>query len=225
MTKARDIDFKFENITDTGTEGTKVASGTTAQRGSTTGQFRFNSTTGKFEGRNLNSFISIEANPLVTSVNSSNITQTQIDAGFDLVITGQNFASGDTVKFIEADNTEYSSPTVTVNSSAQITARVTTTIDIKEPFKVEVTSTGGLTVSLLNAFNIMLHLLTTASGSLGTVMEDVAVTATLNKGATDPEGSSVTRTISSGSLPTGLSIASTGLIMEQMLMTLMLLVE
>ena len=36
MTKARDIaDFKFENITDTGTEGTKVASGTTAQRGST----------------------------------------------------------------------------------------------------------------------------------------------------------------------------------------------
>ena len=53
MTKARDIaDFKFENIVDTGTEGTKVASGTTAQRGSTAGQFRFNSTTGKFEGRN-----------------------------------------------------------------------------------------------------------------------------------------------------------------------------
>ena len=46
MTKARDIaDFKFENITDTGTEGTKVASGTTGQRGSTTGQFRFNTTT------------------------------------------------------------------------------------------------------------------------------------------------------------------------------------
>ena len=44
------LDVSFENITDTGTEGTKVASGTTAQRGSTTGQFRFNSTTGKFEG-------------------------------------------------------------------------------------------------------------------------------------------------------------------------------
>ena len=50
MTKARDIaDFKFENITDTGTEGTKVASGTTAQRGSTAGQIRFNSTTGLAE--------------------------------------------------------------------------------------------------------------------------------------------------------------------------------
>ena len=38
MTKARDIaDFKFENITDTGTEGTRVATGTSAQRGSTAG--------------------------------------------------------------------------------------------------------------------------------------------------------------------------------------------
>ena len=47
MTKARDIaDFKFENIVDTGTEGTKVATGTSLQRGSTQGQFRFNSTTG-----------------------------------------------------------------------------------------------------------------------------------------------------------------------------------
>ena len=60
MTKARDIaDFKFENIVDTGTEGTKVALGTTAQRGSTTGQFRYNSTTNKFEGRNNSSFVTL----------------------------------------------------------------------------------------------------------------------------------------------------------------------
>jgi hypothetical protein len=65
MTKARDLskllstangkiaganlDVSFENIADTGTEGTKVASGTTAQRGSTTGQLRFNTTTGLAE--------------------------------------------------------------------------------------------------------------------------------------------------------------------------------
>jgi len=36
----------FENIVDTGTEGTKIAVGTTAQRGNTAGQLRFNSTTG-----------------------------------------------------------------------------------------------------------------------------------------------------------------------------------
>ena len=37
------------NIVDSGTEGTRVATGTTAQRGSTTGQIRFNSTTGLAE--------------------------------------------------------------------------------------------------------------------------------------------------------------------------------
>jgi hypothetical protein len=58
MTKARDLskllstangkiaganlDVSFENIADTGTEGTKVATGTTAQRGTTAGQLRFN---------------------------------------------------------------------------------------------------------------------------------------------------------------------------------------
>ena len=69
MTKARDIaDFKFENIVDTGTEGTKVALGTTAQRGSTQGQFRFNSTTGLAEYYDGANFKSLDAPPSVTSV-------------------------------------------------------------------------------------------------------------------------------------------------------------
>ena len=149
------LDVSFENISDTGTEGTKVASGTTAQRGSTTGQFRFNSTTGKFEGRNSSGFVSIEVTPVVSSVNVSNITQKQINDGFDLVITGQNFATGDVVKFIANDNTEFTAPTTTINSSTQITARVTSNIDAtKETYKVEVTYSGGLSGTLLSAFNI-----------------------------------------------------------------------
>ena len=68
MTKARDIaDFKFENIVDTGTEGTKVASGTTAQRGSTTGQWRYNTTTGFFEGRGASQFSTLEPTPTVSN--------------------------------------------------------------------------------------------------------------------------------------------------------------
>ena len=50
-TKGLGTSVTFENITDTGTEGTKVATGTTAQRGSTTGQWRYNTTTNFFEGR------------------------------------------------------------------------------------------------------------------------------------------------------------------------------
>ena len=79
MTKVRDIaDFKFENIVDTGTEGTKVATGTTAQRGSTTGQWRYNSTTGFFEGRNANEFSTLEPTPTVTSVD---VTEVDSQAG------------------------------------------------------------------------------------------------------------------------------------------------
>ena len=66
MTKARtiaDLGTGFVNISDTGTEGTKVASGTTAQRGSTTGQWRFNSTTGFFEGYDGSNFATLEPNP------------------------------------------------------------------------------------------------------------------------------------------------------------------
>ena len=37
------------NIIDLGTEGTRIASGTTAQRGSTAGQVRFNNQTNQLE--------------------------------------------------------------------------------------------------------------------------------------------------------------------------------
>ena len=69
MTKARDIaDFKFENIVDIGTEGTKLAVGTTAQRGSTQGQFRFNTTTGLAEYYDGSNFKSIDSPPTVSSI-------------------------------------------------------------------------------------------------------------------------------------------------------------
>jgi hypothetical protein len=69
MTKARtiaDLGTGFVNISDTGTEGTKVASGTTAQRGSTTGQLRFNTTTGLAEYYTGTEFKTIDTPPTVT---------------------------------------------------------------------------------------------------------------------------------------------------------------
>ena len=95
MTKARDIaDFKFENIVDTGTEGTKVASGTTAQRGSTAGQIRFNSTTGLAEYYNGSSFTKLEGTPVVTSVSPNNIDSDSNPLPQNITITGNNFQDG-----------------------------------------------------------------------------------------------------------------------------------
>jgi|TARA_R100000084_G_scaffold45804_1_gene18833 hypothetical protein len=216
MTKARDIaDFKFENITDTGTEGTKVASGTTAQRGSTAGQFRFNSTTGKFEGRNNSNFVAIEVSPTVSSVSASNITQTQIDAGFDIVITGSNYATGDVVNFVGNDNSEVTAATVTIDSTTQITARVPSNIQsTKEPFAVKVTSLGGLSGSLSSAFNIDAKpIWQTAAGSLATIFDGARSSVSLSATATDEESDAITYSVQSGSLPSGLSLnTSTGAI-------------
>ena len=64
------------NIVDSGTEGTKVASGTTAQRGSTTGQWRYNSTTGFFEGRNTDgTFSTLQPDPVVSSVDDGEVVE------------------------------------------------------------------------------------------------------------------------------------------------------
>ena len=115
------LDVSFENIADTGTEGTKVALGTTAQRGSTTGQFRYNSTTGKFEGRNANAFIALEATPTISSVD---VTEVQSDAGGNqtFVITGTNFTSGDVASFVGNDNSVVIASSTTIDSATQITA-------------------------------------------------------------------------------------------------------
>ena len=115
MTKARDIaDFKFENITDTGTEGTKVAAGTTAQRGSTTGQWRYNSTTGFFEGRGASSFNSLEPTPTVASVDDTEIDSAG-GGNQTIVVTGTNFSSGGTITFV-GTSAEFDASTTTFNN-------------------------------------------------------------------------------------------------------------
>lgn len=230
MTKARDIskllstangkiagenlDVSFENITDTGTQGTRVATGTTAQRGSTTGQLRFNTTTGLAEYYTGTAFKTIDAPPTVSSVGNNNITQTDIDSGYDLSISGSGFSSGATVKFIGNDGTEYNSPTVTVNSDTSITARVNSSLtNANEPYDITVTNTSGLSNTLADAFNVDgKPAWNTASGQVGgNIYETDSVSVSLS--ATDPEGGSVTYSETTSNLsPQGLTLGSNGII-------------
>jgi hypothetical protein len=143
MTKARDIaDFKFENITDTGTEGTKVALGTTAQRGSTQGQFRFNSTTGLAEYYTGTDFKIIDSPPAITSISPTSV----LTGNANITINGSGFGSGAVVKFIGTDGTEFTSPSVTVNSGSQITAQTPSSplVVSKEPYDIKVINVSGL---------------------------------------------------------------------------------
>jgi hypothetical protein len=106
MTKARDLskllstangkieganlDVSFENITDTGTEGTRVATGTTAQRGSTTGQLRFNTDTGLAEYFDGSGFKAIDVPPEINSISPSSIDESDLGSSQTIVITGSS---------------------------------------------------------------------------------------------------------------------------------------
>ena len=204
------------NIVDAGTEGTKIASGTTGQRGSTTGQFRFNSTTNKFEGRNASgSFISIEQTPTISSIDD-----TEVDSGAGgnqtFVITGTNFSTGDVASFVGSDGTTITASTTTIDSATQITAVIAKSsfVNSKEPYDVKITTAGGLVATLDNQINVdNSPSWSTAAGSLGTVFDSVRSTASLSATATDPESDTIVYSVQSGSLPAGASLnSSTGAI-------------
>ena len=212
MTKARDIaDFKFENIVDTGTEGTKVATGTTAQRGSTAGQFRFNSTTNLAEYFDGTSYKQIDSPPTISSVSPTNFEQSILPA--NLTITGTSFSTGANVTFTGNTGTVYNASSVTRNSSTELVAVVPNTITgTDEAYKVTVVNSSGLTASLDGAFNIdQAPEFSVASGSIGNIDHRIAADGGIltDIPATDDEGDSVTITTSS-SLPTGLSLSTGG---------------
>ena len=216
MTKARDIaDFKFENIVDTGTEGTRVATGTTAQRGSTAGQLRFNSTTGLAEYYTGTAFKTIDAPPTVTSLDVTEI-DSQAGGNQTIVITGSNFGSGATVTFVGATGTDFNASTVTVDSDTQITAVApkSSFLNAQEPYGVKVTNASGLSATLASQINVDTSpSWSTASGSLGEVGEGSSVNVSAT--ATDPDGDTVSYSETGGTVLTTNSLtlnSSTGAI-------------
>ena len=217
MTKARTIanlGTGFTNISDTGTEGTKVASGTTAQRGSTTGQIRFNSTLGLAEYYNGTEFKVIDISPTVSSVD---VTEVASDAGGNqtFIITGTGFNSGAIASFI-GTSASFNANTTTVNSSTQITAVApkASFLNAQEPYDIKVLNVSSLFGILENQINVdSSPAFNTASGSLGTIdhtqlPSSYSLTAL---SATDPDGDTVAYSKASGSLPSGLVLnSSTG---------------
>jgi len=230
MTKARDLskllstsngkiagsnlDVSFENISDTGTEGTKVASGTTAQRGSTTGQWRYNSTTGFFEGRGASTFNSLEPTPTVSSVD---VTEVDSQAGGNqtIVVTGTNFTSGGTISF-RGSSANFNASTTTINSATQVTAVApkASFLNAQEPYTVRFTATSG---TFGDSGSGLINVDTsptwqTASGQLASISDGATGThATVS--ATDADGDAVVYSVQSGSIPAGTSLnTSSGVI-------------
>jgi hypothetical protein len=232
MTKARDLskllstangkiaganlDVSFENISDTGTAGTKVASGTTEQRGSTAGQIRFNTTTGLAEYYTGSIFKIIDSPPTVTAVSPLDVDSTS-GGNITFTITGTNFGSGAVVKFVANDATEITASTTTVNSGSSISAVIARSsfVNAKEPYDIKVINISGLSGTLDNQINVDASpAWSTASGTLATINDTTTGTHS-TVSATDADGDTVSYSETGGTVLTtaGLTLnSSTGAI-------------
>ena len=195
MTKARtiaDLGTGFVNISDTGTEGTKVASGTTAQRGSTAGQLRFNTTTNIAEYYDGNNFRTLDTPPTISSI-SPTVVANLAGGNETFTITGSNFLSGASVEFVGNDGTIITASSVTVNSATSITAVIAKSEfnNTKEPYDVKVLNSSGLSGEKLNQINVDNDLTwVTASGQIASI--NTASTGThVTVQASDPDGDTI----------------------------------
>ena len=216
---ANSRDFTGKNRKFTGTKGIVVAKGTTGQRvGSESGELRFNTTTELMEYYDGNQWKPIDAPPSISSISTSDAQGTNNILNADgstlhtITITGGNFGVGVTVKFIGNTGTEYAAGNVTRVSNSSITCKTTASMGTADdPYDIQVTNTSGLAATLEDAFSFnAAPVFTNASGTLGQVYNGQVISGTtLNAGATDAEGNTITFTIISGSLPgSGLTISS-----------------
>jgi len=204
-------DVTVNNLTGKGTTGVKLPVGTTDQRVNTLGSLRFNSTQGFAEYYNGNQWVAIDSPPSVSSVNPSNFESSALPS--NIVITGTNFRSAVTVKFVGSNGIETDAGSVTRDSATQITAQVPNSLtSANEPFKVKVTNTNSsLSGELANAFNIdAAPAFGVAAGTLGTLSSGGSASSLTTVTATDDEGDSITFSITSGSLPSGITFNSNG---------------
>ena len=155
----------------------------------------------------VESFVPI---PTITSISPSSFNGA---AGTSIEINGTNFQSGAAVAFI-GTNAAVNNATVVVRNSATLLTATTPTLNVaNEPYSVRVINPGGQSAILATALDAgSTPTWTTASGSLGTIYDVERGVKTFTVVATDADSQSLTYSLSSGTLPTGMTINSNGTI-------------
>ena len=136
-----------------------------------------------------------------------------------VVLTGENFATDVVVRFIGTDLVERAPKSVVRDSSTQLTVtrpdNFPTTVN---PYSIKVTNPGVSPLPTTTNQHIIANTITSGASPVwitGSQLDTAYYNtpASIQLSATDSDGgSSVTYSIVSGSLPTGLSLSSSGLI-------------
>ena len=204
-----------------GDGGVGVSTMTTAERNSLSGvkkgQIIFNESLNLAQYYDGVSWKSIDSPPIINNFTldgGSAVTSAVIDASAGgnatIVINGSLFdTTAATVSFVGTSET-LSTASITRNSTTQLTVTVARSgfDNTNEPYAIKVLNGSGLSATLADAINQdRPPVFNTAAGNLNSAFNTVAYSA--DAGATDPDGDTVTHSITSGSLPSGLSINST----------------
>ena len=216
-------DFKNKNTKFTGTTGQRISTGATGTRVNETGRLRFNTTTNLLEYYTGTDWKPIDSPPTITNfavdgraAGTSGYVDNTGGGNATIVITGSLYSTGAVVSFLGSGGANFNATSTVVDSSSQVTATITRAsfLGAQEPYDIKVQNVSGLAAQLDNCLSVDASpVFATASGTLGTLKNGQNASLLSSSAATDSDGDTITYSIISGSLPTGLSLnSSTGAI-------------
>ena len=195
--------------TNTSTGYLDIPSGTTAQRPGSpdSGVMRFNTTTTKIEIFSNGVWLDLDTPPLISSVGYPGSATAADPAGSETItIHGSNFSTPTVIKFRDTSTgvtTVFTGAVTLVNSTQlSITSQALPAADydlLVESNGVTGVFSGGYTTNALPGW-------TTAAGNLGSVGGGTTVSITV--AASETDGGPIAYSVTSGSLPTGLSLTT-----------------
>jgi hypothetical protein len=207
-------DIKNKNTQFGGTEGILVPKGGTGDRPSAVeGILRYNTDLGFLEQYNAAGWAGIDAPPTVSSV-SGTINE---DSDSTITVNGSNFKSGSSVVIQGAavSGTDRTLSTTFINSGQLTAATNASSVNYVggQQFNIKVINPSGLSAVLEPGGTVDRDpIWSTGAGSVGTIYDGSRTGVSIQLTATDADSDSVSYSVISGSLPSGLSMDSSGLI-------------
>lgn len=196
-----------------------IPAGTTAERPAspTEGMLRFNTTFSKLEQYDGSVWATIDSPPVIIAVSTASF----VNSTDTITITGSNFSQNCQVILLANDGTEYTPSTIVRNSASSLTITLGSSLVTagqttgKDPFDVKVINAGGLSSTYSSQINYNPNpIWSTAAGSLSTLYDIMrsGFSTSVSASSLDPDDT-ISYSITSGSLPTGMSLnSSTGAI-------------
>lgn len=209
-------DFTGKNRRFTGTDGMVMPKGTTGERpgGPELGTMRYNTDLGFMEQYNASGWAGIDAPPTVSNQTGTVYTSTDTT----ITVQGSNFKTGSQVYIYGpgASNSERALSTTYVNSG-ELTASTGASSQnyvTGAQYNIKVTNPSGLSAVLEPAGTInSLPVWNTGAGSLATIYDSARGSyPTITLSASDADGGSMTFSLASGSVPSGMTLNSNGTI-------------